>query len=76
MGGVARARDDLERARHLHQEALSIVRELVGWSVPHTLASLACAEARLGDLDDAEAHLREAAGLLFAPPRRRPWPWS
>ena len=69
MGGVARARDDLERARHLHREALSIVRELVGWSVPYTLASLACAEARLGDLDDAEAHLREAAGLLFASPQ-------
>jgi tetratricopeptide (TPR) repeat protein len=69
MGGVARARDDLERARHLHREALPIVRELVGWSVPYTLASLACAEARLGDLDDAEAHLREAAGLLFASPQ-------
>jgi tetratricopeptide (TPR) repeat protein len=69
MGGVARARDDLERARHLHREALPIVQELVGWSVPYTLASLACAEARLGDLDDAEAHLREAAGLLFAAPQ-------
>jgi predicted ATPase/DNA-binding SARP family transcriptional activator len=69
MGGVARARDDLERARHLHREALPIVQELVGWSVPYTLASLACAEARLGDLDDAEAHLREAAGLLFASPQ-------
>jgi predicted ATPase/DNA-binding SARP family transcriptional activator len=69
LGGVARARDDLERARHLHREALSIVRGLVGWSVPYALASLACAEARLGDLDDAEAHLREAAGLLFASPQ-------
>jgi tetratricopeptide (TPR) repeat protein len=69
MGGVARARDDLERARHLHREALPIVQELVGWSVPYTLASLACAEARLGDLDDAEAHLREAAGLLIAVPQ-------
>jgi predicted ATPase/DNA-binding SARP family transcriptional activator len=69
MGGVARARDDLERARHLHREALPIVQELVGWSVPYTLASLACAEARLGDLDDAEARLREAAGLLFATPQ-------
>jgi predicted ATPase/DNA-binding SARP family transcriptional activator len=64
MGDAARARGDLERARHLHQEALAIVRELVGWSVPYTLAQLACAETRLGDLDDAEAHLREAAELL------------
>jgi predicted ATPase/DNA-binding SARP family transcriptional activator len=69
MGGVARARDDLERARHLHREALPIVQEHVGWSVPYTLASLASAEARLGDLDDAETHLREAAGLLFAAPQ-------
>ena len=56
------------RARQLHQEALTIVRELLGWSVPFTIAQLACAEARLGDLDDAEAHLREAAGLLLAAP--------
>jgi predicted ATPase/DNA-binding SARP family transcriptional activator len=69
LGAVARVRDDLERARQLHQEALAIVRGLIGWSVPHTLASLACAEARLGDLDDAEAHLREAAGLLFSTPQ-------
>ncbi|HET8787267.1 MAG TPA: BTAD domain-containing putative transcriptional regulator, partial [Actinomycetes bacterium] len=69
MGGVARARDDLERARHLHREALPIVQELVGWSVPYTLASLACAEARLGDLDEAEAHLQEAAALLVAAPQ-------
>ena len=33
---------------------------LIGWSVPYTLASLACAEARLGDLEGAAAHLREA----------------
>jgi tetratricopeptide (TPR) repeat protein len=69
LGGIARARDDLERARQLHQEALVIVRELVGWSVPHTLAQLACAEARLGDLDAAETHLREAAGLVLAKPQ-------
>jgi predicted ATPase/DNA-binding SARP family transcriptional activator len=69
MGDAARARGDLERARHLHAEALAIVRELVGWSVPYTLAQLACAEARLGDLDDAEAHLREAAGLLLSSPQ-------
>jgi predicted ATPase/DNA-binding SARP family transcriptional activator len=69
MGGVARARDDLDRARHLHRAALPIAQELIGWSVPYTLASLACAEARLGDLDDADAHLREAAGLLFATPQ-------
>jgi predicted ATPase/DNA-binding SARP family transcriptional activator len=65
-GAVARVRGDLERARQLHQEALIIVRELIGWSVPFTLAQLGCAEARLGQLDDAEAHLREAAGLLLA----------
>jgi tetratricopeptide (TPR) repeat protein len=68
VGAIARMRGDLERARQLHQEALSIVRELLGWSVPFTIAQLACAEARLGDLDDAEAHLREAAGLLLAAP--------
>jgi predicted ATPase/DNA-binding SARP family transcriptional activator len=69
LGAVARARGDLERARQLHQEALAIVRGLIGWSVPHTLASLACAEARLGDLDGAAAHLREAARLLLETPQ-------
>jgi hypothetical protein len=42
---------------------------VIGWSVPHTLAQLACAEARLGDLDAATAHLQEAAGLLLAGPQ-------
>ncbi len=56
--------------------ALGIVRELVGWSVPHTFGQLGCAEARLGDLDDAEAHLREATGLCSRPRSRRPPPWS
>jgi len=69
LGAVARARDDLERARQLHQEALAIVQGLIGWSVPHTLASLACAEARLGDLDSAATHLREAADLLLSTPQ-------
>jgi tetratricopeptide (TPR) repeat protein len=69
QGGVARVRSDLERARRLHQEALGIVRELLGWSVPHTLAQLGCVEARLGDLDAAEAHLREAGGLLRTIPQ-------
>ena len=69
LGGVARIRGELERARQLHREALPIVRELVGWSVPHTLAQLACAEARLGDLDAADAHLREAAELILATPQ-------
>jgi predicted ATPase/DNA-binding SARP family transcriptional activator len=68
LGQVARARGELERARQLHREALAIVREILGWSVPYTLASLACAEARLGDLDAAEAHLREAAGRVLAHP--------
>jgi predicted ATPase/DNA-binding SARP family transcriptional activator len=68
LGAIARARGDLERARRLHQEALGIVREILGWSVPHTLAQLGCAEARLGDLDDAEAHLGEAAGLVLDAP--------
>jgi predicted ATPase/DNA-binding SARP family transcriptional activator len=68
LGDVARTRGDLERARQLHREALAIVREVLGWSVPFTLASLACAEARLGDLDAAEAHLGEAAGLVLAYP--------
>src|SRR5206468_4168282 len=69
LGGLARIRGDLERSRQLHREALPIVRELVGWSVPHTLVQLACAEARLGDLDAAEAHLAEAAALLRAVPQ-------
>jgi tetratricopeptide (TPR) repeat protein len=69
LGGVARVRGDLERARRLHSEALAILREIVGWSVPHTLTQLACAEARLGDLDGAEAHLREAAGMLRTSPQ-------
>jgi predicted ATPase/DNA-binding SARP family transcriptional activator len=69
LGQVARARGELERARQLHGEALAIVRQVLGWSVPYTLASLACAEARLGDLDEAEAHLREAAGLVLAHPQ-------
>jgi tetratricopeptide (TPR) repeat protein len=69
LAGIARVRGDLERARQLHAEALAIVRELVGWSVPHTLAQLACVEARLGDLEDAEAHLQEATGLLRAVPQ-------
>jgi tetratricopeptide (TPR) repeat protein len=69
LGGVARVRGDLERARQLHQEALTILRGVIGWSIPHTLAQLACAEARLGDLDAATAHLQEAAGLLLAGPQ-------
>ena len=69
LGGVARVRGDLERARQLHQEALAILRDVIGWSVPHTLAQLACAEARLGDLDAATTHLQEAAGLLLAGPQ-------
>jgi predicted ATPase/DNA-binding SARP family transcriptional activator len=69
QGGIARVRGDLERARRLHQEALGIARELLGWSVPHTLAQLGCVEARLGDLDAAEAHLREAAGVLRTIPQ-------
>ena len=69
IGAIARARGDLERARQLHREALVLVRQLVGWSVPYTLAQLACAEARLGDLDAAEAHLEEAAGLILATPQ-------
>jgi predicted ATPase/DNA-binding SARP family transcriptional activator len=72
LGGLARIRGDLERARQLHREALSIERELVGWGVPESLAWLACAEARLGDLDAAEAHLAEAAGLLLAVPQPEP----
>ena len=69
MGGIARARGELDRARHLHQEALAIVREILPWSVPHTLGQLGCAEARLGEREDAEAHLREAATLALATPQ-------
>jgi tetratricopeptide (TPR) repeat protein len=76
LGGAARVRGDLERARRLHAEALTIIRDLVGWSVPHTLVQLACAEARLGDLDAAEAHLAEAAGLLLAVPQPATAAWA
>jgi predicted ATPase/DNA-binding SARP family transcriptional activator len=76
LGGAARVRGDLERARRLHAEALAIIRDLVGWSVPHTLVQLACAEARLGDLDAAEAHLAEAAGLLLAVPQPATAAWA
>jgi tetratricopeptide (TPR) repeat protein len=70
LGGVARVRGELERARQLHTEALALFRDLgVGWSVPHTLAQLACAEARLGALDAAAGHLRESAGLVLAVPQ-------
>jgi predicted ATPase/DNA-binding SARP family transcriptional activator len=69
LGDIARIRGDLEQARRLHTEALAILSEIVGWSVPHTLTQLACAEARLGDLEGAEAHLREAAGLLQTSPQ-------
>jgi hypothetical protein len=33
--------------------------------VPHTLAQLGCAEARLGEHDQADGHLREAADLVL-----------
>jgi tetratricopeptide (TPR) repeat protein len=69
LGAIARIRGELERARRLHTEALAILRQIVGWSVPHTLVQLACAEARLGVLEAAEAHLREAAGLLRTSPQ-------
>ncbi|HZD68475.1 MAG TPA: tetratricopeptide repeat protein [Actinomycetes bacterium] len=69
MGSAARARGDLEGARQLHQEALPVVREILGWSVAHTLGQLGCAEARLGDLDSAGTHLREAATLVLATPQ-------
>jgi tetratricopeptide (TPR) repeat protein len=65
---TARARGDLER-RQLHQEALPTVREILRWSLPHTLGQLGCAEARLGQLDQAQAHLHEAAALLLATPQ-------
>ena len=52
----------------MHREALDIVRDEVGWSVPHTLAQLGCAEARLGDLDAAERHLGEATDLVLEAP--------
>jgi tetratricopeptide (TPR) repeat protein len=68
LGAIARSRGDLEHARRLHADALAAVREIVPWSVPFTLASLACAEARLGDLAAAEEHLRESARLLLTAP--------
>jgi predicted ATPase/DNA-binding SARP family transcriptional activator len=68
-GLTARARGDLERARSLHLEALGIHRDLIRFRVPQTLGQLGCAEARLGALDDAEAHLREAATLVAGRPQ-------
>jgi predicted ATPase/DNA-binding SARP family transcriptional activator len=69
MGTAARARGDLEHARQLHQEALPTVREILHWSLPHTLGQLGYAEARLGQLDQAQARLHEAAALLLATPQ-------
>lgn len=62
MGLAARSRGQLERALALHLEALAIHRQLVASRVPRTLAHVGCTQARLGQLDAAEASLREAAG--------------
>jgi predicted ATPase/DNA-binding SARP family transcriptional activator len=71
-GLVARAAGDFELARRLHGEALAILREFVPFRVPRTLGMLASAETRLGDLDAATAHLREAAGILARTPDAPP----
>ena len=69
MGLAARARGQPERALALHQQALAIHRALVPTRVARTLGQVGCAEARLGQLDAAEAHLREAAALALATPQ-------
>jgi predicted ATPase len=69
MGLAARARGQPERALPLHQEALAIHRALVPSRVPRTLGQVGCTEARLGQYDGAEAHLREAATLALATPQ-------
>jgi tetratricopeptide (TPR) repeat protein len=69
MGLVARARGRPEQALPLHRQALAIHRALVPTRVPRTLGQLGCTEARLGQLEAAQAHLREAAGLALATPQ-------
>jgi tetratricopeptide (TPR) repeat protein len=69
MGLAARARGQPERALPLHQEALAIHRAMVPSRVPRTLGQVGCTEASLGQLDAAEAHLREAATLALATPQ-------
>jgi tetratricopeptide (TPR) repeat protein len=69
MGLAARLRGDVERALPLHLEALDIHRELLRTRVPRTLAHVGCTRARLGDLDAAEADLREAAALVLHTPQ-------
>jgi predicted ATPase/DNA-binding SARP family transcriptional activator/tetratricopeptide (TPR) repeat protein len=68
-GLVARARGQPERALALHRQALAIHRALLPTRVARTLGQLGCTEARLGDLDAAEAHLREAATIVLATPQ-------
>jgi hypothetical protein len=53
----------------LHTQALAIHRAMLPTRVPRTLAQLGCAEARLGRLEAAEAHLREGATLALAAPQ-------
>jgi predicted ATPase len=69
VGLVARARGHPEQALPLHRQALAIHRAQLPTRVPRTLGQLGCTEARLGDLDAAEAHLREAANLVLATPQ-------
>ena len=69
MGLAARGRGQPERALPLHQEALAIHRAMVPSRVPRTLGQVGCTEASLGQLDAAEAHLREAATLALATPQ-------
>ena len=69
MGLAARFRGQPERALPMHQEALAIHRALVPTRVPRTLGQVGCTEARLGQFDAAETHLREAATLALATPQ-------
>jgi len=69
MGLAARARGQPERALALHRQALAIHRAQLPTRVARTLGQLGCTEARLGQLDAAEAHLREAAALALATPQ-------
>jgi hypothetical protein len=67
-GLAARVRGEPARALPLHLEALAIHRALLPTRVPRTLAHVGCTRARLGDLDGAEAALREAATRRWPPP--------
>lgn len=64
LGSVALSRDDLERARQLHNEELRIAQGL-GYSLPIAVATLNQGRiaAAMGNLPQAQAFLEEALAI-------------